>query len=64
MVYTAEELHAWNAYARKHGVMIMPEINVPGHLAAWAGAGLMPHCPRFACDVTFSLLLNIHHPQF
>jgi len=63
-VYTAEELRKWNAYARKQGVMIMPEVNVPGHSAAWAGAGLVAHCPRFACNKAYGLPLNIHHPQF
>ena len=61
-VYTVNELRELTAYAKKRGIQIMPEVNVPGHAGAWAGIpDMIVHCPRFICEKGYGLPLNVTH---
>lgn len=62
-VYSAQELRELTAYAKKKGINIMPEVNVPGHAGSWAGIpGLIVHCPEFICSEGYGIPLNVTHP--
>ena len=64
-VYTPTELRQLVAYAKQKGIVIMPEINVPGHAGGWAGAipRLVLPCAGFICTAGYGLALNASHPQ-
>lgn len=64
-VYTPTELRQLVAYAKQKGIIIMPEINVPGHAGGWAGAipRLVLPCAGFICTAGYGLALNASHPQ-
>jgi hypothetical protein len=63
-VYTTLELRVLTKYAKKKGIRIMPEINVPGHAGSWAGGapGLIVQCPEFICSEGYGIPLNVTHP--
>ena len=62
-VYTPDELRKLVQYASLRGIIIMPEINVPGHAGGWAGQtpGLVVPCAPFVCQTGYGLPLNISH---
>jgi hypothetical protein len=62
-VYTPDELRALVQYASERGIILMPEINVPGHAGGWAGnaPGLVVPCAPFVCHHGYGLPLNISH---
>lgn len=63
--YTPKELRELVSFAKEHGIMIVPEINVPGHGGAWAGIPYMTvQCPSFICQKGYGVPLNIEHPKF
>ena len=63
-VYSIEELKKWVAYAKVKGIEIMPEVNVPGHAAAWAGLpGMVMPCANFICRQGYGLPLNVTNPN-
>jgi hypothetical protein len=63
-VYSVPELRDLTAYAKKKGIRIMPEVNVPGHAGSWAGVpGLIVHCPDFICEMGYGVPLNVTHPS-
>lgn len=43
--YTKDELRGVAEFAARHGVRIVPEIDIPGH-----SRGLLKACPQYACD--------------
>jgi endonuclease/exonuclease/phosphatase family metal-dependent hydrolase len=47
-VYTLDELAALNQFAKDRGVVIVPELDMPGHSAAWGKAfpDLLVDCPK------------------
>lgn len=58
VVYSVQEMKDLVQYASDRGVVVMPELNVPGHAAGWFGVpGLVPNCPRFACQQAFGVPL-------
>ena len=62
-VYTVQELTKWVAYANIKGIEIMPEVNIPGHAAAWAGLpGMVMPCANFICRQGYGLPLNVTNP--
>lgn len=62
--YTPNELRDLVAFAKEHGIAIMPEINVPGHAGAWAGIPNMTvNCPEFICAHGYGIPLNVEHPH-
>ena len=62
-VYTPDELRKLVRYASHRGIIIMPEINIPGHAGGWAGRtpGLVVPCAPFVCQTGYGLPLNISH---
>ena len=41
---------------------VIPEINVPGHAASWAGIPeLIVQCPKFICDKGYGVPLNVSY---
>jgi hypothetical protein len=63
-VYTVKELKTLVKYAKKRGIILMPEINVPGHAGAWCGVpGLCVPCPHFICEKGYGVPLNIDNPK-
>lgn len=64
-VYTPTELRQLVEHAKSKGIVIMPEINVPGHAGGFAGAipRLVVPCARFICEKGYGLPLNVSHPQ-
>jgi hypothetical protein len=63
-VYTPDELRDIVQYAKGLGVAVVPEINVPGHSASWAGVpGLIVQCPNFICSKGYGVPLNVTHPK-
>lgn len=63
-VYTPDELRELVAFAKDHGITMIPEINLPGHAGSWAGIpDLVLNCPNFACERGYGMPLNIKHPQ-
>ena len=65
LVYTPDELRDLVKYAHDLGIVIMPEVNVPGHAAAWAGKipDIILPCAQFICSYGYGLPLNINHPK-
>jgi hypothetical protein len=62
-VYSAQELRELTQYAKKKGIRIMPEVNVPGHAGSWAGVpGLIVHCPEFICSEGYGIPINVTSP--
>jgi hypothetical protein len=62
-VYSAKELRELTQYAKKKGIRIMPEVNVPGHAGSWAGVpGLIVHCPEFICSEGYGIPINVTSP--
>jgi Glycosyl hydrolase family 20, catalytic domain len=62
--YTPQELRDLVAFAKAHGITMMPEVNVPGHAGAWAGIpDLVVNCPEFVCARGYGIPLNVEHPQ-
>lgn len=64
-VYTPTELRELVEYAKSKGIVIMPEVNVPGHAGGFAGAipWLVVPCAGFICEKGYGLPLNVSHPQ-
>ena len=63
-VYTPDELRELVAFAKDHGITMIPEVNLPGHAGSWAGIpDLVLNCPNFACERGYGMPLNIEHPQ-
>ena len=64
-VYTPQELRELVQYAHQRNIVIMPEINVPGHAAGWAGDSpyLVVPCANFICDTGYGLPLNFSNPH-
>ena len=63
-VYDPEELRDIVTYARSKGVVVVPEINVPGHAASWAGIpDLIVRCPQFICEKGYGVPLNVSSPK-
>jgi N-acetyl-beta-hexosaminidase len=64
-VYTVTQLKDLVKYAKKRGIIVMPEINVPGHAGAWCGGvpGLCVPCPHFICEKGYGVPLNIDNPK-
>jgi hypothetical protein len=60
-VYTPTELRALVAYAKERGIVVIPEINVPGHAGSWGALTLQ--CPQFICQKGYGMSLNVTHPQ-
>jgi hypothetical protein len=62
--YTPKELRELVAFAKLYEIVIIPEINVPGHSGAWAGIpNLVMDCPEFACEAGYGIPLNVEHPN-
>jgi hypothetical protein len=62
--YTPEELRDLVAYAKHRNIVMIPEINVPGHAGAWAGIpGLIVQCPKFICEKGYGVPMNVTHPK-
>lgn len=64
-VYTPTELRQLVEYAKTKSIVIMPEINVPGHAGGWAGSipRLVVPCAAFICTKGYGLPLNVSHPR-
>lgn len=63
-VYTRANVKELLQHARTKGIWIVPEINVPGHSAAWMGIpGLVVPCHRLACQKGYGVPLNASHPN-
>jgi len=63
-VYSPSELRELVAFAKDRGITMIPEINVPGHAASWAGIpGLVLNCPEFICASGYGVPLNVEHPH-
>ena len=64
-VYSPTELRQLVEYANTKGIVIMPEINVPGHAGGWAGSSprIVVPCAGFICEKGYGLPLNVSHPQ-
>ena len=64
-VYTPDELRQLVTYASDRGIILMPEINIPGHAGGWAGRtpGLVVPCAPFVCSHGYGLPLNISYPR-
>ena len=59
-VYQPQELKDIVQYAKRRGITIIPEINVPGHAGAWGGVpDLIIKCPNFICTHGYGVLLNL-----
>ena len=57
-VYSVQDIKDLVQYASDRGVVVMPELNVPGHAAGWFGVpGLVPDCPKFACQQAYGVPL-------
>jgi hypothetical protein len=62
--YTPEELRDLVAYAKSRKIVMIPEINVPGHAGGWAGIpGLIVQCPIFICEKGYGVPMNVTHPK-
>jgi hypothetical protein len=62
--YTPNELRELVAYAKQKGIVVVPEINLPGHAGAWAGIpGLIVQCPKFICQKGYGVPLNVTNPK-
>lgn len=62
--YTADEVRELVQFAKKYNISIVPEINVPGHAAGFAGIkDLVVMCPEFTCENGYGLPLNVEHPD-
>lgn len=60
--YTPDELRDLVQYAKRYGIAIIPEINVPGHSGAWSGIpNLVLQCPDFACTTGYGIPMNVEH---
>ena len=70
-LYTKDEMMALEDYASRHGVVIVPEIGVPGHAGGWIDATTtntkskkyVVACPREACRTAWSIPLDVSTPQ-
>jgi hypothetical protein len=62
-VYTANEMRAFVQYAKKKGVFIVPELDVPGHAGGWWRSGLLVDCPKYACKNGWSIPLDVARPE-
>lgn len=67
-LYSVAELQKINDYAISHGVLIVPEIGVPGHAGAWVGSTgsnmkAVVSCPREACRTAWSIPLDVSRPD-
>ena len=59
-VYQPQELKDIVQYAKRRGITMIPEINVPGHAGAWGGVpDLIIKCPNFICTHGYGVLLNL-----
>jgi hypothetical protein len=62
-VYSPQELKDIVQYAKSKGIVIIPEINVPGHAASWGGIPeLIVQCPEFICLRGYGIPLNVSNP--
>jgi hypothetical protein len=62
-VYSPQELKDIVQYAKSKGIVIVPEINVPGHAASWGGIPeLIVQCPEFICSRGYGIPLNVSSP--
>jgi hypothetical protein len=63
-VYSPDELRRLVAYAKSKGIIIMPEIDVPGHAGAWAGKipDIVVPCAEFICRKGYGIPLNVSNP--
>lgn len=62
--YSPSELKELVAFAKDHGISVIPEINLPLRAASWAGIpGLIVPCPNFICENAHYIPLNLEHPQ-
>lgn len=65
-VYTSSELKDLVAYAKSLDIVIMPEVNLPGHAGGWAGnhtPNLIVPCAQEICSRGYGLPLNLKHPK-
>jgi hexosaminidase len=64
-IYSPNQLRQLVDYAKSKGIIIMPEINVPGHAGAWAGSipRIVVPCAGFICRKGYGIPLNITHPD-
>ncbi|KAL9655055.1 hypothetical protein ABK040_008838 [Willaertia magna] len=59
-IYTPQDIQTVVEYARKRGMRVIPEIDVPGHAASW-GFGypeITANCPRYAANIN-NIPLNV-----
>jgi hypothetical protein len=66
-VYQPQELREFVRYAKEHyNIVIIPEINLPGHGGAWGASEELPElivqCPEYACSNGYGIPLNVSHP--
>ena len=62
-VYSPQELIDIVQYAKSKGIVVIPEINVPGHAASWGGIPeLIVQCPEFICSMGYGIPLNVSNP--
>ena len=65
LLYMPKDLKEVVAFAKKHGIMMVPEINLPFQATSWAGIpGLIVNCPNFICDVGHFTPVNVYHHDF
>jgi hypothetical protein len=58
--YTPDELRQLVAYAKTKGIVIIPEVNVPGHAGGFGPDWIIP-CPKFICRTGYGIPLNVSH---
>ena len=63
--YSRADIQHLVAYAKDRGIVMIPELNVPGHAASWSGisAKLTLHCPKYICLKGYGIPLNVSHPE-
>ena len=57
--YTVADIKRVVEEARKWGMRVIPELDVPGHTGGWNRAqGVLANCPRFACNTASGLTMH------
>ena len=57
-IYSRADIERIVNVARAYGIRVVPEFDMPGHCGGWTGiAGLISHCPQFACSRAWSVTL-------
>ena len=63
-MYNGEELKELALYAKKRGIMIVPEIQVQSHAGSWLGIpGLLVACPNYTCSAGDTISVNTTNPE-